>query len=181
MFHPQDLGRQAYWQRTTFKPEEWWRIRWHAKAAGLKYGISCFSEYAARQQAAMQPDFWKMPGAQTCLPVTESRKLRVDSYARCHAPWETTPDCWQIVREPKYPTHRDETGADTVDGVHCVGLSCHCPEIGPGVQAARRGAWYIEYHVCWDRRQFGPDTTSSITIDELAEMVRRIAQCAESQ
>jgi N-acetylneuraminate synthase len=52
-----------------------------------------------------------------------------------------------------------------------VGLSDHSGTIYPALAAVALGALYIEIHVVFDRRMFGPDSTASLTIDELKNLV----------
>ena len=48
-----------------------------------------------------------------------------------------------------------------------VGLSDHTAGI-----AIARGYGLVEFHATFDRRMFGPDTSSSLTIGEIAEVAR---------
>lgn len=57
------------------------------------------------------------------------------------------------------------------DKVRC-GLSDHSGRIAPGICAAWMGADMLEVHVCWSKQQWGPDVPASLTIDELALLVR---------
>ena len=53
-----------------------------------------------------------------------------------------------------------------------VGLSDHTGSVFPSLAALARGSDMIEIHVVIDRRLFGPDGAASITIDELALIVK---------
>lgn len=58
-----------------------------------------------------------------------------------------------------------------------VGLSDHSGVIYPCLAAAALGASVLEFHITFDKRMFGPDSTSSLCIDDvkrLAEGVRFI-------
>ena len=52
-----------------------------------------------------------------------------------------------------------------------IGLSDHSGTIFPSLAASALGAELIEVHVTFDQRMFGPDSSSSLTIDELAQLV----------
>ena len=52
-----------------------------------------------------------------------------------------------------------------------IGLSDHSGTIFPSLAASAIGAELIEVHVTFDKRMFGPDTSSSLTIDELKVLV----------
>jgi N-acetylneuraminate synthase len=71
----------------------------------------------------------------------------------------------------KYPTPLEEVGLNLIarmrDEFACpVGLSDHSGSIHPGLAAIARGADILEVHVTFDRTMFGPDVSSSVTIDE---------------
>ena len=52
-----------------------------------------------------------------------------------------------------------------------VGYSDHSGSLFPPMNAMSKGANLIEVHVTFDKRMFGPDTSSSITIEELKQLV----------
>jgi len=52
-----------------------------------------------------------------------------------------------------------------------VGISDHSGTIYPGLAAASIGAEMIEVHVCLSREMFGPDVSSSLTTNELKQLV----------
>jgi N-acetylneuraminate synthase len=52
-----------------------------------------------------------------------------------------------------------------------VGLSDHSGTIYPGLAAVALGASVLEVHVTLSREAFGPDVTSSLTTDELRQLV----------
>ncbi len=53
-----------------------------------------------------------------------------------------------------------------------LGLSSHCPSIGPSLKAVAQGATLLEHHVTFDRNDEGCDHTSSITFEELRQLQR---------
>jgi len=57
---------------------------------------------------------------------------------------------------------------------HQIGLSEHTANIATGIAAVTLGAEVLEFHAVFDKRIFGPDTSSSLTIDEVTELVRAI-------
>ena len=52
-----------------------------------------------------------------------------------------------------------------------VGLSDHSGKIYPSIAATTLGAEILEFHAVFDRRQFGPDSKSSLEIDEIVTLV----------
>jgi N-acetylneuraminate synthase len=78
----------------------------------------------------------------------------------------------------RYPTPPEEVGLnvlqdflDEFPGLP-VGLSDHSGTITPGVVASFLGASIIEVHLALNRRMFGPDVSSSLTPEQLTDLVR---------
>ena len=151
--HPQDVWREDYWKRTGFKRKWWGWLREIAHAHGVWFGVTPFSE-AAYSRTVNQCDFIKIPRN----PV---RDVSVE---------DTERDGIVVIH-----TGDGGLGLDTYDPANHIGISCHAPGIAPALDAVRRGALIVEKHICWDRRQFGPDTEFSITIDELGELCESLA------
>ena len=55
-----------------------------------------------------------------------------------------------------------------------VGFSDHSGRIFSGLAAATLGIDVLEVHVTFSKEMFGPDVSSSITIDELGQLVEGI-------
>lgn len=75
-----------------------------------------------------------------------------------------------------YPTPYDKVNLGVLHRIrhyrtYC-GLSCHTPTIWTSIGAVALGASVIEKHFTLDRIQPGPDQSSSITPDEMAELVQ---------
>jgi N-acetylneuraminate synthase len=70
-----------------------------------------------------------------------------------------------------YPVPLSNIGLNVIDELKhrfkCpVGLSDHSGSIYPALATMARGADMVEAHIVFDRRMFGPDTTSSLLPDE---------------
>jgi N-acetylneuraminate synthase len=78
-----------------------------------------------------------------------------------------------------YPTQPQEWGLNVLADLKArypfpVVFSDHSGEIHACLAAAALGAEFFEFHVVFDKRQFGPDTPASITIDQTAALVQGI-------
>ena len=73
----------------------------------------------------------------------------------------------------EYPTRPEHCGS-IENNPHARGISDHSGTIWPSIAAATLGADMAEVHVCFSRQQWGPDVSSSITIDELRQLVQGV-------
>jgi N-acetylneuraminate synthase len=78
-----------------------------------------------------------------------------------------------------YPTQPDQWGLNVIAELKSryqvpVGFSDHSGDIFGCLAAATLGAEIFEFHVVFDKRQFGPDTQASITIDQTKTLVKGI-------
>ncbi|MCK5165366.1 MAG: N-acetylneuraminate synthase family protein [Desulfobacula sp.] len=76
----------------------------------------------------------------------------------------------------QYPTLPENSGLNIIMEMkkkyNCpIGLSDHSGTIYPSIAAVALGAELIEVHTVFDKRMFGPDTSSSLTIDCLKQLV----------
>ena len=72
-----------------------------------------------------------------------------------------------------YPTSLENVGLNIVSQLRQrynvpVGLSDHSGTIWPSLAALASGVELLEVHVTYDRRMYGPDSTSSLNFSELA-------------
>ena len=87
-----------------------------------------------------------------------------------------------------YPTQPEQFGLNVIRELKnrygvSIGYSDHSAKIETCIAAVALGAEIIEFHVVFDRRQFGPDSGSSLTIDEtkqLIEAIRNIDKALEN-
>ena len=76
-----------------------------------------------------------------------------------------------------YPTPPERVGLNVIPELiqrypnTAIGLSEHTGSIYAGIAAVALGAKILEFHAVFDRRMFGPDATSSMTIDEIKQLV----------
>lgn len=197
-FHPQDRSRMAYWSRMEFTRSQWYELSDRARQRGLLFGVAPFSTAAVHRVEGLV-DFYKIASGeltnlamlQLISSMTWPRLVVVSSGMSTIAELETAMMTFlrndQRTRHEvimcqcttRYPTPASQVGMNMVDqfrrNITCLGgLSDHSGTIWPSIVASWLGAAYIEVHICWDRRQFGADVSSSITIDELRQLVQGV-------
>jgi N-acetylneuraminate synthase len=197
-FSHQDATRFDYWRRMEFTPEQWQGLYDHAQSRGITFLSSPFSVEAADMLQKIGVVAWKVGSgeanqenpllkrlAQSGLPILLSTGLStfeqtgeiVESLRAANLPF-----CL-LQCTSRYPSPLEEVGFNVVEEYRrrftCpAGLSDHSGTLWPGLAAVARRADVLEFHVVFDRRMFGPDVKASITIDELATMVKFRNACA---
>lgn len=192
-FHPQDHSRRDYWHRMEFDRAHWLRLKQHAIERDLAFIVSPFSVEAVRRLQGLV-DWWKIPSGEVdnvaLLEAVRNTGERVIlssgmsgirelEAAVCRLNPKSREDLIVCQCTTEYPTPAERVGmnfaAQQMRNIcYLGGLSDHSGTIYPGIVAAYLGAACVEVHVCWDRRQFGADVQSSLTIDELAELCRGV-------
>jgi len=85
-----------------------------------------------------------------------------------------------------YPTPPDRVGLNVIPELKerykiPVGLSEHTSNIYAGIAAVAMGAELLEFHVVFNKEMFGPDATSSLTLDQTAQLVEGVDKSDNSQ
>jgi len=84
-----------------------------------------------------------------------------------------------------YPTPSKDIGLNVIKEMKeryniPIGLSDHSGKVYFLLAAVAMGAKILEFHITFDRRMFGPDSTSSLTIDEVKELVEGVRNIEKS-
>lgn len=192
-FSRQDTTRYAYWKRMEFTKNQWRGLRQHARERHLTFLSSPFSEHAVRLLHEIGVPGWKIASgemgnlpllrniAATKLPVLMSSGIstldELDAAVRVFR--DTAVEFALLQCTTQYPCPPERIGlnllAELRTRYECpVGLSDHSGSIYVGLAAAALGASLLEVHVTFDRRMFGPDVSSSLTLDELGSLTQGV-------
>jgi N,N'-diacetyllegionaminate synthase len=184
---PQDMSRQAYWERTTFAEHQWNGLCDHCAYAGVEFLCSPFSVAAV---ARLDPlvKRWKVPsgriadmalleaigktGKPVLLSTGMGKTQEIYSAESLLLKHGCTVDILQCTSE--YPCVPRRIGLGEISSECWAGLSDHSGTIYPGLAAAALGCKVLEVHVCFSKDQGGFDTEASITTADLAELVRGV-------
>lgn len=192
-FSYEDETRSDYWRRMEFTPDQWKGIKRHCDEAGVRFICSPFSN--AGVDVLEEAGVWKYKigsGEVTNLLLLEkiartgkdiilssgmSSFRELDEAVNFIQPFGVGLSIVQCTT--RYPAPPEHTGLNVIGELKArynlpTGLSDHSGAIYPAIAAAALGAELIEVHVVFDKRMFGPDATSSLTIAELGEMVRGV-------
>lgn len=189
-FSRQDATRYDYWKRMEFTAEQWSGLAAHAAERGLVFLSSAFSVAAVELLDRLRMPAWKVGSGEfrsqglidsmlaTKRPILLSNGM--STYAETAAAVERVRRAGAPILlfqcTSKYPTRLEEVGLNVLDeyrqrfGVP-IGLSDHSGTVWPSIAALARGIDMIEVHLTFDRRMFGPDVSSSLTVDEMRKIV----------
>lgn len=190
---PQDKTRPEYWERTSFEKSQWIELSQHAKEKGLTFLSSPFSHDAVDLLSECGVPAWKVAsGEVTNLPLlkhmAETGKPVLISSGM--SSWVELDKSLDFLREQNsavglfqcttsYPCPPEQWGlniiTEMVKKYRCpVGLSDHSGTIVPSLAAHSLGASMLEFHIVFDRDQFGPDSKASLTFPEVKNLVQAV-------
>jgi N-acetylneuraminate synthase len=192
-FSYEDKTRYDYWQRMEFSLEQWQGIKAHCTEVGLEFMSSPFSCAAVDLLEELGVKRYKIGSGEV------SNFLLLEKIATTGKPMLLSSGMSSFIELDKtvafmeekhcdfslfqcttsYPTPAERVGLNVIQELKSrygvpVGLSDHSGTIWPALAASSLGAEMIEVHVVFDKRMFGPDSTSSLTIDELKQLVEGV-------
>ena len=185
-FSKQDATRFDYWKRMEFTLQQWKELKQHCDDVGLEFMSSPFSNAAVDLLEEVGVNRYKIGSgevtnflllekiAQTKKPVILSSGMSsYDELDEAVAFLNSKNVAYSILQcTTSYPTKPEQYGFNVIKELKeryqaPVGFSDHSAKIETCVAAAAFGAEIFEFHAVLNREQFGPDTTSSLTIDEI--------------
>ena len=193
-FSYEDDTRYDYWKRMSFSLEQWRGIKDHCEEVGVEFISSPFSQTAVELLEDLEVKRYKIASgevsnflmlekiAKTGKPIILSSCM--SSYAELDAaidflrPFGNALSLLQCTTS--YPTPPQRIGFNVLGEMMArypdltIGLSEHTSEIFTGLAAVAMGAQILEFHAVFDKRMFGPDAQSSLSIDQITELVRGV-------
>jgi N-acetylneuraminate synthase len=196
-FSYEDKTRYDYWDRMGFTLEQWAGLKAHCEEKGFKFLCSPFSVKAVEWMEQLDVDRYKIASGEV------SNYLMLDHIANTGksillssgmSSYEELQSAVKFIQQKggnvdavfqcttAYPTPAEKYGLNVLTDLKKhfgtkIGLSDHSGEIFAPLAAATMGAELLEMHVVFDKKMFGPDAASSLTIDDfklLCEGVRKI-------
>ncbi|WP_367757905.1 N-acetylneuraminate synthase family protein [Flavobacterium sp. WC2430] len=196
-FSMEDETRFEYWKRMGFSLDQWRGIKQHCDAVGLDFICSPFSNLAVDWLEEIGVTQYKIGSgevtnflilekiAQTGKPVILSSGM--SSYAELDQTVDFLKERqvnFSILQcTTTYPTMPEHYGLNVIQELKerykvAVGFSDHSARMETCIAATAMGASILEFHVVFDRKLFGPDSKSSLTIEETAALVVAVKNVA---
>ncbi|WP_216651665.1 N-acetylneuraminate synthase family protein [Vibrio sp. THAF190c] len=187
---PQDETRYDYWKRMEFTPEQWKGLAEHAAEVGLDFLSTPFSLSAIELLQDIDIPAFKVGSGDTnnrqliealietkkpiLLSTGMSNYSELDDIVNKIKSSDSPLAIFQCTTS--YPCGPKDIGYNVIDELRHkynvpVGLSDHSGTIFPSIASVALGAKLIEVHTVFSKQCFGPDTKSSVTIDELKYLV----------
>lgn len=188
-FSTQDATRWDYWKRMEFTPAQWRELSDHAREASLVFLSSPFSFEAVDLLENLGVAAWKIASgevsnlplieyvASTRKPVLLSSGLsdwtELDAAVACVNAKGSPLGLFQCTSA--YPCPPELVGLNNLKTFQSryglvTGLSDHSSTVFAGLAAATLGVSMIEVHVTFSKEMFGPDTSASLTFEELRQL-----------
>ncbi len=184
-----DETRYDYWKRMEFTLDQWRGLKAHCDKAGLDFISSPFSNAAVDLLEEVGVAKYKVgsgevsnlllleriarTGKDIILSSGMSDLAELDSAINFLRPFGNKVTVLQCCTS--YPTKAEDVGLRVMDVLHKrydlpVGLSDHSGVIYPCLAAAALGASVLEFHIIFDKKMFGPDSSSSLSIDDVKQL-----------
>ncbi len=198
-FSYEDKSRYDYWKRMSFNLQQWKNIKKHCDQVGLDFISSPFSQSAVDLLEKVNVSKYKIGSgevnnflmlekiASTKKEIIISSGMSSMDELRKSVDFLTSKSVnFSILQcTSKYPTEPNDWGLNYIKILKenfnvPIGYSDHSGEIFSSLAAVALGAEIIEFHAVFDKKMFGPDSPSSLTIDEITFLVKGIRQISKS-
>lgn len=198
-FSYEDKTRYDYWKRMEFNFEQWQGLKKHCEDKNLEFISSPFTVQAVNLLNELNVTKFKVgsgdisnylmleaigkTGKQIIISSGMSNWTELDetmnfminhknkiSLMQCTTSYPTKPEQWNLhqINEIKKRYHVP------------VGFSDHSSDIFACLAAAALGADLLEFHVVFDKSMFGPDSKSSIQINQVKKLVTGVNEITKS-
>ncbi len=192
-FSYEDNTRFDYWKRMEFSLNQWIDIKQHCADVGLIFMSSPFSIAAVDLLEKTGIEKYKIGSGEITNLLLLEKVAKTGKEIICSTGMSSFQELDRVMSflesydnkisllqcTTKYPAMPDEIGLNVINDIKrrydcSVGLSDHSGTIFPSIAAVALGAKIIEVHVAFDKMMFGPDSTSSLTLHELSQMVEGV-------
>lgn len=193
-FSYEDKTRYDYWKRMEFSFEQWVEIKKHCDEVGLEFISSPFSNMSVDWLEKLNVKRYKIgsgevsnylmlekiakTGKEIILSSGMSSYTELDETITFLEKFNSDVSLLQCTT--KYPTNAEDIGLNVISELIekypnlKIGLSDHSSTIFPSLSAVSIGAKILEFHVVFDKNMFGPDSKSSLTINEVRTLVNGV-------
>ena len=190
-FSYEDETRYQYWKRTQFNFDQWREIKKHCETKGITFLASPFSLKALEWVELLGLETIKIGSADVQNPILINRLCNMNKRLILSSGFSSEDELKQSTYKlfdsnvetdflycvSKYPTSPSDISLNKMKSISelfpysKVGFSDHSGEKYTSIAAVALGAEILEFHVCYDKKQFGPDSIASIPCREVSDLV----------
>lgn len=196
-----NISRFEYWQENEFSISDWSELVDHAKQIGLAIGVSFFSPNLIDEVLGIDFDFIKIASPEFNdpefvlltmkkfdVPIIMSTGMSSNTYVesmveQIHKEIGQLRDYILLQCTSKYPSSFSDVGLSYLKDLEALGvktgLSYHGSSIWPLVYSMSKGASFLEFHLKFGEFQSGPDSESSLTPEQIRQLVEARAALFE--
>ena len=192
-FSYEDKTRYDYWKRMSFTFEQWESLKSHCEDLGFEFMSTptCIASVDLLEKLNVKR--YKVGSGDTsnflllqkiCLthkPILISTGMSsindIDETVKFLSDFDNNISL--LVCKSKYPSLPEDINLKFIETYknnygYTIGYSDHSGLIYPSLAAVSLGADIIEVHVAYDKKMFGPDSSSSLIISEIKQLVEGI-------
>ena len=198
-FSAQDATRYDYWKRMQFTADQWKLLKRRCDERGVEFLASPFSNAAVDLLEELGVKRYKIGSGEVSNFLLLEKIAQLEKPVILSSGMSSYAELDETVRFLKkrkiifsilqcttaYPTEPPNYGLNVIAELKeryevPVGYSDHSAKIGTCIAATAVGAEILEFHAVFDRRSFGPDSSSSLEIDEIAQLVKAVKKIREA-
>lgn len=193
-FSYEDNSRYDYWKRMEFSMDQWIEIKKHCDDKNIEFMSSPFSLTAVDLLNKIGVNRFKIGSGEISNYLMINKILQTGKeiiLSTGLSNYKDLDDTFKFIGEKgknnlsilqcttKYPTNPEDIGLNLIKELKNrynvkTGLSDHSGKIYSLLAATALEADILEFHVTFDKNQFGPDSSSSIEIRELNQLIEGI-------
>jgi N,N'-diacetyllegionaminate synthase len=193
-FSYEDQTRYDYWRRMEFSVEQWAELKKHCEEKDIEFLCTPFSLEAVRRLEQLGIKRWKIGSGDTSnrsllkavsatgkplllsTGMSDYKEIRnVLDFMKIFPSTLTLFHCVSLYPNPPESIALEEIVKLRATFSVPIGFSDHSGEIYPCLLAVYLGAVAVEVHITFSKEAFGPDTSSSLNLGQLEELVRGIS------
>ncbi|SKC18072.1 N-acetylneuraminate synthase family protein [Dyadobacter psychrophilus] len=193
-FSYKDPSRMDYWKRMEFSEEEWVGLKAHCEMKKLDFIASPFSISAVGLLERIGVSAIKIGSGEMNNLLLLSAAAGIANRIILSSGMSSLSELDNAIAQvndncklsllqctSSYPTGPHQWGLNVIPVLKDryqipIGFSDHSGDIFASLAAVASGAEILEFHVTFDQRMFGPDSTSSINIDQVKQLVKGVRQ-----
>ena len=190
-FSKKDKTRYDYWKRMEFSPKQWMELKKHCEKYNIEFLSSPFSKKAVDVLNLIGAKYFKLPSGEINNPFLIKELIKSKKPVLVSTGMSDFKEIDKIIKlfkqkkikfcllqcTSKYPCAAKDLGLNNIEIFNkkykCLtGLSDHSGNLFSSLAAISLNAKFIEVHVTYSKNHFSPDSSSSLTFQEIGELVK---------